>query len=319
MTVYRSIDRPVEDCRSFRSAYPSFLCSRCPHRKNSYELVLRNSAFEMTSGLHVGRFKVEPGEEVHLDKFDPNDTSGFDGKSEDERDESKRLNEKLRQLQEMLYAEHKMKVLVILQAVDTGGKDGVIRRVFEGVNPQGVQVAHFGVPTPEELDHDFLWRHHKRVPGKGELVIFNRSHYEGVLVERVHRLVPDDVWRRRYREINDFEKLLFEEDTVILKFYLHISKDEQKKRLQARLDDPTKEWKFSSNDLPERKHWDEYMMAYQDALAKTSTDWAPWYVIPSNHKWYRDLVVSRVIVKAMEKMDLHYPKMGVDRGSIVIK
>jgi PPK2 family polyphosphate:nucleotide phosphotransferase len=273
----------------------------------------------MPGVLHVGRHRVEPGQEVHLDKVDPNDTSGFEGKSADEPGESKKLNEKLRQLQEMLYAEHKMKVLVILQAVDTGGKDGVIHRVFEGVNPQGVQVAHFGIPTPEEQDHDFLWRHHNRVPGKGELVIFNRSHYEGVLVERVHKLVREEVWKRRYREINDFERLLSEEDTVILKFYLHISKDEQKNRLQARLEDPTKEWKFSSNDLPERKHWGEYMMAYEDVLSKTSTDWAPWYLIPSNHKWYRDLVVSRIIVKAMEKMDLHYPKLSKDRTSIIIK
>jgi PPK2 family polyphosphate:nucleotide phosphotransferase len=280
---------------------------------------MKDSAFKMTSTLHVGRYKIDPGEEAHLDKVDPNDTSGFDGKDEDELGESKKLNEKLRQLQEMLYAEHKTKVLVILQAVDTGGKDGVIHRVFEGVNPQGVQVAHFGVPTPEEQDHDFLWRHHKRVPGKGELVIFNRSHYESVLVERVHKLVPEDVWRRRYREINDFERLLSEEETVILKFYLHISKDEQKKRLQERLDDPTKEWKFSGNDLPEREHWDEYMTAYEDALTKTSTDWAPWHLIPSNHKWYRDLVVSRIIVKAMEKMDLHYPRMEKDRSSIMIR
>jgi PPK2 family polyphosphate:nucleotide phosphotransferase len=262
----------------------------------------------LTGDLHTGRYKIEPGKEVDLDKVDPNDTSGFEGKSADEPGESKKLNEKLRQLQEMLYAEHKMKVLVILQAVDTGGKDGVIHRVFEGVNPQGVQVAHFGVPTPEEQDHDFLWRHHNRVPGKGELVIFNRSHYEGVLVERVHKIVPEEVWKRRYREINDFERLLSEEDTVILKFYLHISKDEQKKRLEERLADPTKNWKFSSNDIPERKHWEEYMIAYQEALTKTSTDWAPWHLIPSNHKWYRDLVVSRIIVKAMEKMDLHYPK-----------
>jgi len=209
-----------------------------------------------------------------LDKFDPDDTSSFEGKSDDEREESKKLNEKLRQLQEMLYAEHKMKVLVVLQAVDTGGNDGVIHRVFEGVNPQGVQVAHFGVPTRDEQDHGFLWRHHKRVPGRGELVIFNRSHYEGVLVERVHKLVPEEVWQRRYREINEFERLLFEEETVILKFYLHISKDEQKKRIQERLEDPTKEWKFSSNDLPERKHWNEYMAACEDALTKTSTDWA---------------------------------------------
>jgi PPK2 family polyphosphate:nucleotide phosphotransferase len=273
----------------------------------------------LTSILHTGRHKIEPGEKVQLDKFDPDDTSGFAGKDEDERDESKKLNEKLRQLQEMLYAEHMMKVLVILQAVDTGGKDGVIHRVFEGVNPQGVQVAHFGVPTSEELDHDFLWRHHKRVPGKGELVIFNRSHYEGVLVERVHKLVSENVWQRRYREINDFEKLLSEQDTVILKFYLHISKDEQKNRLQKRLEDPTKEWKFSSYDLPERKRWDEYMTAYQDALTKTTTEWAPWYLIPSNHKWYRDLVVSRIIVKTMEKMDLHYPKLDKNLSSIMIK
>ena len=194
----------------------------------------------MTGRLHTGRYTIEPGRTVRLKEYDPNDTSGFQGRREEESDESKKLNEKLRQLQEMLYAEHKMKVLVILQAVDTGGKDGVIHRVFEGVNPQGVQVAHFGIPTPEELDHDFLWRHHKRVPGKGELVIFNRSHYEGVLVERVHKLVPDDVWKRRYREINDFERLLSEEETVILKFFLHISKDEQRKRLQERLEDPTK-------------------------------------------------------------------------------
>jgi len=273
----------------------------------------------LTSDLHTGRHTIEPGHKVHFEDYDPDDTSGFQGKRQEEPDESKKLNEKLRQLQEMLYAEHKMKVLVILQAVDTGGKDGVIHRVFEEVNPQGVQVAHFGVPTPEELDHDFLWRHHKRVPGRGELVIFNRSHYEGVLVERVHKLVPEQVWKRRYREINDFERLLSEEETVILKFYLHISKGEQKKRLEERLEDPTKEWKFSSNDIPERKHWDEYMTAYEDALSRTSTDWAPWHLIPSNHKWYRNLLVSRIIVKALEKMDLHYPKLGKYRTSIIIK
>src|SRR2546421_10091480 len=207
----------------------------------------------MTGDLHVGRYTIQQGQEVRLDKVDPNDTSGFEGKSADEPAESKKLNEKLRQLQEMLYAEHKMKVLVILQAVDTGGKDGVIHRVFEGVNPQGVQVAHFGVPTPEELDHDFLWRHHKRVPGKGELVIFNRSHYEGVLVERVHKLVPEEIWRRRFREINDFERLLSEDGTSIMKFFLHIDADEQKKRVQDRLNDPSKHRKFNIQDLPERK------------------------------------------------------------------
>ncbi len=273
----------------------------------------------MTKGPHTSRYRIEPGQEVRLDDFDPSDKSGFEGKEEEERDESKKLNETLRQLQEMLYAQHERKVLVILQAMDTGGKDGVIHRVFEGVNPQGVRVAHFAEPTPEELDHDFLWRVHKQVPGKGELVIFNRSHYEGVLIERVHKLVPEEVWRLRYREINDFERLLSEDETTILKFYLHISKEEQRKRLQERLDDPSKEWKFSINDLPERKFWKEYMNAYEDALSKTSTEWAPWYLIPANHKWYRDLVVSRVIVKTMEKLDLHYPKMDRNPTSIVVK
>ncbi len=172
--------------------------------------------------------------------------------------------------------------------MDTGGKDGVIHRFF-----QGVRVAHFGVPTPEEKDHDFLWRIHKQVPRNGELVIFNRSHYEGVLVERVHELVPEKIWQQCYRQINDFEKLLSKEDTTILKFYLHISKDEQMKRLRERFQDPSKEWKFNELGLPERKHWQEYMQAYQDALNKTSTEWASWYIIPANHKWYRDLLVSQ--------------------------
>ncbi len=180
----------------------------------------------MTKGPHTGRYTLEPGTQVYLDKLDPSDTSGFAGKTDAEQLESKKLNEKLREFQEKLYAEHQQRVLVILQAVDTGGKDGVICRVFEGVNPQGVRVAHFAEPTPEEIAHDFLWRVHRQVPGKGEMVIFNRSHYEGVLVERVHKLVPVEVWQRRYRQINDFERLLSEEETMVLKFYLHISKDE---------------------------------------------------------------------------------------------
>lgn len=273
----------------------------------------------MTKDIHTGRYKVESGTTVELDKLDPSDTSGFTGKDTDEPQESQKLNEQLRGLQETLYAEHKRKVLVVLQAMDTGGKDGVIHRVFQGVNPQGVRVAHFGVPSQEELDHDFLWRVHKQTPGKGEIVIFNRSHYEGVLVERVHKIVPQEVWQRRYKEINDFERLLSDDDTTILKFYLHISKDEQKKRLQERLHDPTKEWKFSVNDLPERKLWDEYMSAYEDALSRTSTEWAPWYWIPSNHKWFRDLIVSRIIVKAMEKLDMKYPRMSQDPKSVIVK
>lgn len=273
----------------------------------------------MPKDLHVGRYTIDPGSKVDLDKFDPGDTSGFEGKDVDEQKESEKLNEELRILQEKLWAEHKAKVLVVLQGMDTAGKDGVIHRVFQGVNPQGVIVAHFGVPTQDDLDHDFLWRIHQKTPGKGEMVIFNRSHYESVLVERVHKIVPDHVWQRRYKEINDFEKLLADDGTTILKFYLHISKDEQKKRLQARLDDPTKEWKFSDNDIPERKFWDEYMEAYQDMLSETSTEYAPWHLIPSNHKWYRDLVVSRIIVKSMERLDLHYPKPLKDLSSVTIK
>ena len=251
--------------------------------------------------------------------IDPNDTSGFDGKQDGEKTESEKLKEQLRQLQEMLYAEHKHKVLVVLQGMDTAGKDGVIKRVFEGMNPQGVQVAHFREPTPEELDRGFLWREHEQVPEKGEVVIFNRSHYEGVLVERVHKIVPEEVWQRRYREINEFERLLSEEDTAVLKFYLHIDKDEQKKRLQARLDDPSKQCKFSGTDIPERKSWKEYMKAYEDALNKTSTEWAPWYLIPSNHKWYRDLVVSRIIAKEMEGFDMHYPKMDKKLSTTIVE
>jgi len=274
----------------------------------------------MTKILHAGRYEITPGKKIDLDKYDPNGTLGFEGKDDDEKEESKKLNVKLRELQEKLYAEHEKKVLVVLQAMDTGGKDGVIHRVFQGVNPQGVRVAHFGVPTPEEKDHDFLWRIHKQVPGKGELVIFNRSHYEGVLVERVHELVPENIWQRRYQQINDFERLLSEEGTTILKFYLHISKDEQKGRLRERLEDPSKEWKFNKLDLPERKHWKDYMQAYQDALNKTSTEWASWYIIPANHKWYRDLLVSHIIVMSLENLDLHYPKLNrKQRTSIIIK
>ena len=278
---------------------------------------------ERTSGLkggsHTKRYRIRPGQKVRLDQWDPGDTSGFDGNEDDALEESKRLTKELEKLQEKLYAEHKHKVLFVLQAMDTGGKDGTIRRVFEGVNPQGVRVARFGVPTPEELNHDFLWRVHNQVPGKGEIVIFNRSHYESVLVERVHKLVPEEVWKSRYQEINDFERSLCEEGMTIVKFYLHIDEDEQKKRLQDRLDDPTKRWKFSTFDVAERELWPEYMKAYEDVLEKTSTDWAPWYLVPANHNWFRDVIVSSVIVKTLEKMDMHYPPLAKDLKSIVIK
>src|SRR5271157_4776982 len=258
----------------------------------------------------IKRYRIRPKQKVRLDEWRAGDTSGFDGNEQDALEASKKLTKKLEQLQGMLYAEHKHKVLIILQAMDTGGKDGTIRRVFEGVNPQTVRVARFGVPTPSELDHDFLWRVHEQVPGKGEMVIFNRSHYEGVLVERVHKLVPEEVWKSRYQQINHFERTLCEDGMTILKFYLHIDKDEQKTRLQDRLDDPTKRWKFSIHDLPERELWPEYMNAYQDALEKTSTEWAPWYLVPANNKWFRDVIISAVIVRTLEKMNMHYPPVA---------
>jgi PPK2 family polyphosphate:nucleotide phosphotransferase len=267
----------------------------------------------------IKRYRIRPKQKVRLNEWKAGDTSGFDGDEKDASEVSKKLAKKLEQLQGMLYAEHKHKVLIVLQAMDTGGKDGTIRRVFEGVNPQTVRVARFGVPTPNELDHDFLWRVHEQMPGKGEMVIFNRSHYEGVLVERVHKLVPEEVWKSRYQQINHFERTLCEDGMTILKFYLHIDKDEQKKRLQDRLDDPTKRWKFSIHDLPERELWPEYMKAYEDVLEKTSTTWAPWYLVPANNNWFRDVIISTVIVKTLEKLDMHYPPVAKDLKSVVIK
>ncbi len=279
----------------------------------------------LKTGAHIKRFRIRPKQKVDLDKWDPDDTSGFDGEEQDALDESNVLTKKLESLQEKLYAEHEHAMLIVLQALDTGGKDGTIRRVFEGVNPQGVRVASFKVPTDVEKDHDFLWRVHEQVPKKGEIVIFNRSHYEAVLIERVHKIVPDDVIKERYHDINEFEQLLSETGTTILKFYLHISKDEQKKRFKDRLRDPTKRWKFGFNDLHERDFWSDYMKAYEAALEETSTDYAPWYVVPSNHNWLRDIIVSTVIVKTLQKLQMKYPPnpkdlpAGKSLKSIVIK
>ena len=263
----------------------------------------------MAKNFHVKRYMVKPGSKVRLEDVDPNDTSGFDGDKKDGEKEIDAILGKLDPLQEVLYAEHKNKFLIVLQGMDTAGKDGTIRRVFEGVNPEGVRVAHFGVPSNEELDHDYLWRAHKQVPGKGEIVLFNRSHYESVLVERVHGLVPKSVWSKRYQQLVDFERMLNEEGTIIAKFFLHIDKKEQAKRFQDRLKDPTKHWKFSYLDYNERSYWNDYMHAYEEALERTSTEFAPWYVVPSNHPWFRDLVVSEVVVDALESLRMHYPKL----------
>jgi PPK2 family polyphosphate:nucleotide phosphotransferase len=265
------------------------------------------------------RFRVEPGSTLRLDEWDSSDTAGFDGGKEDGRRYLIKLNQQLEILQELLFAEHKHKVLVVLQGMDTSGKDGVIRHVFEGVNPQGVRVASFKVPTSEELDHDYLWRVHQQTPGKGEIVIFNRSHYEDVLVVRVHELVPEEVWSRRYEQINAFESLLAEEGTIILKFFLHISKAEQKARLQARLDDATKHWKFSLGDLKERKRWQDYQQAYEDVLAKTSSQHAPWYIVPSDRKWFRNLVIGSVLLEQLNALKMSYPESDDDLSQVEIE
>ncbi len=265
------------------------------------------------------RYLVEPGKKVKLSEWDPNDTSEFKGSKEQGRIEIERLNHRLEELQELLYAEHNHKLLIVLQGMDTSGKDGAIRHVFEGVNPQGTRVTNFKEPSKEELDHDYLWRVHKEVPAKGELVIFNRSQYEEVLIVRVHKLVSAEVWEKRFDQINAFEQMLAENGTTILKFYLHIDKDEQKQRLQARLDDPNKHWKFRRGDLVERKLWPEYMQAYEDVLNKTSTPAAPWFIVPANHKWYRDLVISSILIEALEGLNMKFPEPEENLDGIVIE
>jgi PPK2 family polyphosphate:nucleotide phosphotransferase len=265
------------------------------------------------------QYLVKPGSKVDLSLWDPNDEGDFKGNKKKALTQVAKLDKKLSALQEILYAEHKHKVLIVLQGMDTGGKDGTISHVFEGINPQGVRVASFKVPTPEELDHDYLWRVHKVVPAAGEMVIFNRSHYEDVLVVRVHKLITQAVCKKRYEQIVAFERLLAENGATILKYFLYIDLDEQKRRLQARLDDPTKQWKFKVGDLAERKLWPQYKKAYEQALANTSTTFAPWYVVPANHKWYRDLVISTTLVETLEKLNLKYPAPTENLDGVVIE
>jgi PPK2 family polyphosphate:nucleotide phosphotransferase len=258
------------------------------------------------------RYRVRKGDKINLSDWNPQGTEEFKGDKESAESATEALALQLGELQQRLFAEHKHKVLVIFQAMDTGGKDGVIKKVFREINPQGVTVASFKVPNAAEIEHDYLWRIHQRVPAKGELTIFNRSHYEDVLVVRVHELVSKEVWEKRYEHIRNFEHMLADEGTLILKFFLHISPDEQRQRLIDRIDDPQKNWKFNAGDLDERKLWPEYMHAFEDAISETSTDFAPWYIIPANHKWYRDYVVSKIIVEALKKLDMGYPKPAED-------
>jgi len=252
------------------------------------------------------RFQIKPGKKFRLNERDPEDTAHMQDKDAAEAIQQKCL-QKLVALHDLLYAEQKHALLIVLQGMDAAGKDGTIKHVMSGVNPAGCAVTSFKVPTAEEAAHDFLWRIHKAVPQRGYIGIFNRSQYEDVLVTRVHKLVSEKVWKSRYDRINDFEELQAENRVVLLKFFLHISKDEQKRRFDSRKDEPSKNWKISDADARERKFWDDYQAAYQDALEKCSTRHAPWYVIPANKKWFRDLAVSQIIVDALEDLDMKYP------------
>ena len=264
----------------------------------------------MTGRHDIEDFRVAVGKRVQLADFDP----AFKGKHSKSHAlrKTQELCATMSELQQKLFAERKRSLLVCLQALDAGGKDGVVKHVIGSMNPDGCDVANFKEPTPEELAHDFLWRIEAKTPKRGEVAIFNRSHYEDVLVVRVHNLVPKEAWSKRYEQINDFERRLALNGTHILKLFLHISKEEQLKRFEQRLDDPAKRWKISESDYTEREYWDDYVQAYEDALAKCNTEDARWFVIPADHKWFRDLIVSVIIVATLESMDIQVPKPTVN-------
>lgn len=262
--------------------------------------------------------QVPSGSAVDLSEYSTMSDEAWAGTKKAGKDYVDDLANRLKDLQEVLYAQGERRLLVVLQAMDTGGKDSTIRDVFGEMNPQGVKVTSFGVPTDGELAHDYLWRVHPHVPGDGQIAIFNRSHYEDVLVVRVEALVPEERWRQRFDHIVAFEDLLADEGTRIVKFFIHISKEEQKERLQARLDDPEKHWKFNEGDLETRAKWDQYQAAYSEMLARTSTEFAPWYIIPGDRKWYRKLVIGEIMVDVMESLDLAYPSNEEDLSDIVI-
>jgi PPK2 family polyphosphate:nucleotide phosphotransferase len=269
--------------------------------------------------IDVSPYRVEQGAPVHLDKIDARTTGDFDGGKGAGKQLLKSLTKQLAELQEIFYAQNKHRLLIVLQALDTGGKDGTISHVFAKANPQGVRIASFKRPTEVELAHDYLWRVHPHTPARGEIVIFNRSHYEDVLVVRVRELAPKEVWKRRYEHINAFEKLLADEGTTILKFFLHISKEEQRERLQARIDDPEKHWKFDVGDLDERKRWDDYMRAFEEAVKRTSSEVAPWYVVPADRKWYRNLVVAQAVVDTLTALNPTYPESKEKLDGMVVE
>lgn len=268
-------------------------------------------------------YRVKPGTRLDLGNLDPDDTGAYkkdgNGKAKAKAATAERI-ERLSGLQERLYANKSRGLLIVLQGMDTSGKDGTIRNVMSGVNPQGCRVATFKTPTPLELAHDFIWRVHQEVPPKGHIGIFNRSHYEDVLITRVHGLISDKQVKQRFEQIIEFEELLHESGTAVLKFFLHISKEEQRERLEVRIRDPEKRWKFNEGDLEERKLWGDYMRAFEDVISATSPDYAPWYVVPANRKWYRDLVVADTVVSTLEDMKLKYPAApkGIDFDKLKI-
>ena len=261
--------------------------------------------------------RLTPGQTIRLAEL-PTRADGFHDNRDAAEKEFKKLRKELAELQHRFYSEAKRKMLIVLQAMDAGGKDGTIRRVTQGINPQGVRVTSFKAPSKRELARDYLWRIHRDVPGKGMIRIFNRSHYEDVLVVRVDNLVPESVWKPRYEQINQFEKLLADTGTTIIKIYLHISKEEQRERFQERVDEREKNWKFSHDDLEKRKQWDDYMQAYEDALNRCTTPWAPWYAVPADQKWYRNLAIARILHATLTELDPQYPEHE-DLSGIVVE
>src|SRR5262245_15620366 len=267
----------------------------------------------------MARYVVTSGKGFELSHHDPADTSDIDGGKAEGRAAVAKLTARLDELQETFFADGRFKLLVVLQGMDTSGKGGTIRKAFEGMDPSGVHVASFKAPTQPELAHDFLWRVHAQVPAAGEVVIFDRSHYEDVLIVRVHNLVDPARWKARYDHIRAFEQMLADEGTVIRKFFLHISRDEQARRLQARLDNPHKHWKFRLADLDERKRWDDYPEAYEEAIRHTAAPHAPWIVVPADKKWHRDLVICRTLVETLEDLDLRFPPSPDDLTGVVVE
>lgn len=272
----------------------------------------------LPSSSPINKYLVLPGKKFNLKTHSPEDRSLYTGTKEDSLIEFDKLRNELQELQKKFFADGRHKLLVILQAMDAGGKDGCVKHVFSRIDPQGLRVIPFKKPTEEELAHDFLWRIHKEVPAKGQMVIFNRSHYEDVIAVRVKKIFPDAVWKRRYRFIQDFEEMLADEGTLIIKIFLNISKAEQKARLDSRLQNPDKLWKFQMDDLDDRNRWDEFQNAYQDLIQATSTEKAPWYIIPGDRKWYRNIMVARLIIEKLKGLNLSYPRPTFDPSTITI-